>query len=372
MEKIFMKNGGKLIQDMIDNAVDTGKKQVTVTGNYLIEKTILVPSDFTLTLEDCHLKLADGTFCNMITNKNTYTDLGRTLEGTQRNIVIEGKGTAILDGGTYNGLSELTSLKDGNPHISVNNTLLFTNVDNFVVRNLHVCNQRWWGLNFIYCTNGHIHDIDFLADYTRYDESGNLVPGLGWETLGGQAVAHIKNADGVDIRTGCNNILIENITGFCEDDTVAVTALAGKMEREMFIVEGVPFEIHDITIRNINACSLCAIVRLLNDSKTKLYNILVENVTDTVESFPYLERCLCGVRVGDAGRFPGLDDTHDITVRNVTTTAHHVLWCGGGITNLTAENITGFINYDEIVRKTNLVTLEENCILENFKLIKTN
>lgn len=371
MEKLFIENGGKLIQDMIDSAVAAGESQVTITGNYLIEKTILIPSDFKLTLEDCHLKLADGTFCNMITNKNAYTEIGRTLEGTDRNIIIEGKGTAILDGGTYNDLSELTCLKNGLPHICVNNTLLFANVDNFVVRNLHFRNQRWWALNFLYCTNGHIHDIDFLADYTRYDENGNLVDGLGWETLGGQAVAHIKNADGIDIRTGCNNILIENITGFCEDDTVAITGLAGSMEREMFLVKDVPFEIHDITVRNINACSLCAIVRLLNDDKTKLYNILVEDVHDTVDSFPYLERCLCGVRVGDAGRFPKLEDTHDITVRNVTTTAHHVLWCGGGITNLTAENLEGFVRYDELERKTSLVTLEQNCELKNFKLIKT-
>ena len=44
MEKLFIENGGKLIQDMIDSAVAAGENQVTITGNYLIEKTILIPS----------------------------------------------------------------------------------------------------------------------------------------------------------------------------------------------------------------------------------------------------------------------------------------------------------------------------------------
>ena len=47
-------------------------------------------------------------------------------------------GRVILDGGEYNGLSEKNSLKDGNPHISVNNLILFTNVDGFTIRGLHL------------------------------------------------------------------------------------------------------------------------------------------------------------------------------------------------------------------------------------------
>ena len=55
-----------------------------------------------------------------------------------------------------------------------------------------------------------------------YDENGNLYHGL---KRGHYNDILIKNADGVDIRQGCHHILIENLTGFVEDDCVACTAL---------------------------------------------------------------------------------------------------------------------------------------------------
>jgi len=142
---------GRTIRTMIDIAVADGTRQAVVTGDYLIDETILLPSDFTLILDNCHLTMAPGTFCNMFRNEHSGTDTGRTPAGTDRNIRILGRGRAILDGGEYNGLSERTSSKDGNPHISVNNLLLFTNVDGFTVEGIHCRNQRWWALNFIYC-----------------------------------------------------------------------------------------------------------------------------------------------------------------------------------------------------------------------------
>ena len=46
----FIKNGGAAIQRLIDEACESGLRAVTVTGLYEIEQTILIPSDFTLTL----------------------------------------------------------------------------------------------------------------------------------------------------------------------------------------------------------------------------------------------------------------------------------------------------------------------------------
>ena len=120
----FTKNGGAAIQAMIDAACENGSRQAHITGNYEIEKTILIPSDFTLILENCHLVMADDTFCNMFRNVRAGTDAGKTAEGGDRNIIIEGRGRVILDGGNYNGLSERNSEKDGRPHITVNNILL--------------------------------------------------------------------------------------------------------------------------------------------------------------------------------------------------------------------------------------------------------
>lgn len=102
-----------------------------------------IPSDFTLILADCHLRMADGVYSNMFVNQNHDTELGGTLEGTDHNIAILGKGRAILDGGNYNGLSEKTHSKEGRPHVTKNCLVLFSNVDGVTVRNIACHNQRY-------------------------------------------------------------------------------------------------------------------------------------------------------------------------------------------------------------------------------------
>ena len=262
----MLKNGAVHIRQLINAAIAVGTRACTVTGDWEIEDTILIPSDFTLRLRDCHLTMADGTFCNMFRNESCGT--GRC----DRNIVIEGSGRVILDGGTYNGLSEKTSQRDGNPHISVNNILLFVNVENFRLTGLHVRNQRWWALNFLFCRRGLLRDLDFCSDDTWIDEDGNSHRGLEKSNYNG---VKIKNSDGIDLRAGCRDILIENITGFTEDDTVALTGLWGTME-QMYAVDGMSTDICNVTIRDVRSSAYCANIRMLNQSGIKLYNILID------------------------------------------------------------------------------------------------
>ena len=124
--KEFIRGGAAYIQNLIDEAKRNGIREVTVSGNYEIDKEVRLPSDTTLILKDCHLRLADGSYTNIFVNEHHGTEVGKTLAGTDRDIRILGIGEAILDGGEYNGLSERNSLKDGMPHISHNNLLLFT------------------------------------------------------------------------------------------------------------------------------------------------------------------------------------------------------------------------------------------------------
>lgn len=343
MEVTFQKNGGKYIQKLIDEAVAQGKQQVVVSGNYEIEETVLLPSDFTLVLDDCHLVMADNTFCNMFNNVSCKKESARKASGADHNIKIEGRGRAILDGGNYNGLSERNSGKDGRPHISVNNLVLFANVDGFRISGLHVRNQRWWALNFIFCRNGYIGNIDSLSDYTWVDENGNRVEGLRRDDY---EPVYIKNSDGVDIRSGCHDIIIENITGFTEDDTVALTGLRGKMEIAYGVEDLCP-DIYNIIVRNINSAAYCSNVRLLNQGGIKLYNILVDGVYDASANSKYMDRGGNGVRVGDVhmygSRHSTPDETFNITIRNVASRATHAaVNLAGAITNLTLDNISTF------------------------------
>ena len=280
MKPYFQKNGAGHIREMINDAVAVGTRACTVTGNWEMEDTVLIPSDFTLRLCDCHLIMADNTFCNMFRNESAGT--GKC----DRDIVIEGSGRVILDGGTYNGLSEKTSGKDGNPHISVNNILLFVNVEGFKITGLHVRNQRWWALNFLYCRRGLLRDLDFCSDDVWIDAIGNTHHGLRRDKY---AAVRVKNSDGIDLRAGCRDILIENITGFTEDDTVALTGLWGTMEQRYY-VQDMPTDICNVTIRNVNSAAYCSNVRLLNQSGIKLYNILIDGVMDASLGSEHMDR----------------------------------------------------------------------------------
>ena len=124
-----------------------------------VETAILLPSDIHIILDNCYIRQADATFDNVFRNENMYTDGFATASKEQRNIVISGVGNAVIDGGEPNGLTEKTSLKDGNPHIVWNNTILLHNVDGFAIENIKIINQRWWAIDLIYATNGRIDNI---------------------------------------------------------------------------------------------------------------------------------------------------------------------------------------------------------------------
>ena len=133
-EKIFLKNGYEYITEKIAQAVKNGSREAIISGYFEINEAVQLPSDFTLVLDSCHLRMADGCYSQMFVNENYGTELGKTPAGTNRNINIIGRGEAILDGGKYNGLSEKTSGKDGRPHVSKNNLILFFNNFHFPFR----------------------------------------------------------------------------------------------------------------------------------------------------------------------------------------------------------------------------------------------
>ncbi len=335
-------NTNKTITELIEKAVADGTRTATLIGEYEISEAVRLPSDFTLYLNDCHLTLADGVYSNIFVNENYDTEIGRTEAGTDRNIKLIGNGNAILDGGNYNGLGEKNAGKDGRPPIWKNNTLLFANVDGFEVRGIEFHNQRWWALNFIYCRNGVIADIVSKACDLRVDEDGNFHHGL---LHSDYKSTYLKNADCIDIRCGCHDILIENISGFTEDDTVALTAIPGRMI-DTFGVRGGCDDIYNITVRNVRAAAFCSIVRMLNQGGPKLHDILIDGVYDTSAECPHLDRGIYAVRIGDTRMYgdtqPTEDDTYNITVKNVRGRGDYAVCLAGMMKNVTLENIEAF------------------------------
>lgn len=345
------------IQAAVADAVRCGTRKVIVPpynkvrgeNRWVIEKAVELPSDITLIIDNAYLVQADGIFDNMFVNENLRKPEGRRLSGTQQNIRIEGIGNAVLDGGRYNGLHEHVSEKDGFPHISRNNTILFSGVDGFTVKNLRIKNQRWWALCFLFCRNGHLANIDFAADFTFVHPDGvrREFPPEGDYAVKYNSI-YVKNADGIDLRSGCHNILIENITGYTEDDSIALTALAGRTEELYRVEDETDTDIHNVIIRDIRTKTICSNVRLLNQSGKKLYNILIDGVFDAPHDEPYasvLSSMNAGftVRIGDRYLYGSCqstpDETRGITVRNVVLRTPTAFSVCGGLSDSTIENI---------------------------------
>ncbi len=337
----FNPNGYEYITNLIKTAVFNKENVATVKGKWIIDQAIRIPSNFTLILDGCHLVLANKCYSNVFVNKNHDTEIGKTIKGRDINIKIKGINNPIIDGGNYNGLSEKNHNRDGLPPIWKNNLILFTNVENFTISDINFRNQRWWATNFVYCSNGTLKNLDFCACDIGIDSKGNEYHGLDIDKYN---EVLIKNADGIDLRQGCHDILIENITGFTEDDTIALTGLLGKLEKT-HAVEGLCSDICNVKIKNVRSTAFCTIVRLLNQSGVKLHDIEIEDVYDTSKNSPHVVGGgLYSVRVGDnhlyGTRHSTPDETYNISIKNIVGNGRYVLSLAGATKNLTYENLS--------------------------------
>ncbi len=302
------------IQNAIDAAIADGVRVVRIPKKNLrtgedrwnICRAILLPSDITVYLDDCHLILADGIYDNLFRNANMYTETAKKPEGRQHGIQIIGTGKAILDGGKGNDLRETNSEQDGRPNIRFNNLLLFQNVCDIVLENLECRNMRWWGLHFVGCRSAQIRRLHFW--------NGQRIP----------------NQDGIDLRIGCSDFVIEEITGRTGDDVVALTALPLCSDKD-YLPEGIAPDIHDITIRNIHANTQQTMVALRNCDGAKIYNVTIEDIRDTGDG--YEPGAI--VRVGENNYYqnrPGImGELYNIRIRGLTSHQGGTVTLGGAL-----------------------------------------
>lgn len=336
---VLRADDSETIADLVEKAcrpdggrkVTIGRNPNSADGTWTITRPVVLPSNFTLELDGAHLVLGTGTFCNMF-----------RADGVT-NVTLIGRNGAVADGGVYNGLHEKNAGKEGRPPITVNNTLLFTRVKHFRVEGIRFVKQRWWALNFIACSHGVIRKLDFLSDHTSIDENGRLL-----DTVSGSAYHQVvvKNSDGVDLRAGCHDILVEDITGFTEDDTVALTCLTGGFESQ-FLGPDEPYEISNVTVRNVRAAAMCSLVRLLAQGGGRIRRVLVDGVEDVSVDGRYMRgRGGLGVNIGDAHLYLAPqcrpEDMDEIVVRNVRSRARYGVRIRGGAGRVNVSNVVGF------------------------------
>jgi hypothetical protein len=314
----------------IERAVQSGERSVEIPrlnakrGQpvWLLDRAILVPSDFTLTLRDGLVRLAPGVQDNLIRNA------GATAwpAVTNANIRVLGVGNAVLSGGTEAHFDPPGD-RSGWRTIGV----LLCGVRGFTVEGLTLEETQAWAVSVENgCCDGRIANLTF--------KNTNKYP----------------NQDGVDVRKGCHDILIENITGETGDDAVALTGLrndgakANPGVRGMQVGGNAPQpndDIYNITVRSVRAKVAGGhhIVRLLNQDGIKLYNIFISDVLDA--SGPNDPRVQAGVKIGDLRYWSmspcQLGDTYNVFVDDVLTRGLTAVKIQGPLKNAVLRNIVG-------------------------------
>ena len=335
----FTGTDSERIAKAVAAACEKGDRTVCVSAKpdgaaWLIDRAILLPSDFTLELDGCLVQLAPGTRDNLIRNAGAVEQDKVTPNS---NIVIRGRNGATLCGGTDNHYAPNIS-GDRNGYTTIG--ILLCAVDGFAIENLTLRETQAWGVSVENgCVNGRIAGL-------RFEDTNKM-----------------RNQDGVDIRKGCHDIVIEDITGVCGDDVVALTALrstkprpAGK--RSMQIGGNFPTDhddVYNVTIRNVRA--RCAgghgVIRFLCQDGIKMHHIALSNVVDTTDVAQGHPPAQATLRIGDVNYWSMCraqnGDMHHITVDGVEAKGRLGVWIKGALADSELRNITvpeGVRKYD--------------------------
>lgn len=291
----------RVIQMMINEARFSGKNEVVIpsvnprdgSDTWVITKTIKLPSNMTLYINDCTLWADESLVGHIITNETSWS-VDVTAADEQKNIHIIGLGDATLHGGNGNGLTSSNISMTGHSMQQVVG-LMLRNVNGFSIQNVREVETRFWGMAMMWCRNGEIRGIDV--------QDSRLVP----------------EQDGIDLRCGCNNVIYDDITGISGDDSVALNAY----QTYSLEVPGKDNDIYNVKISNVNTrlVDLRMQVRLGVAEGCKIYNVDIDGVRDAHLDFGGLW-ATASVRVGDDKYWktvaPVAGDITDITVKNVT------------------------------------------------------
>lgn len=315
---------------------------------WLLDSAILVPGDTTLILQGCHLKLSDRCRDNFIRSANC--GLGVADIETIKNVHIRGVGNVLLEGADHPRATGDAAKTIGNPAYGTdagnkaesqtgdwrNIGILLAHVEHFSIENLTIKDSHAWAISLERCAHGRLRDLKFKSQ--------------GFRMIDGTR-ERIPNQDGIDLRLGCHDILIENISGYTGDDLIALTAIprtdapAGSTNSTMVSNSSDRGEgkddIRHVMVRNVRGYCRGGhhIIRLLNTSGIRMHDILIDGLIDTSpEGF----QCRAAVKIGDhayGGGVAPVGDTSRIIVTNLSSRAKHTILVGGSLCDSVISNI---------------------------------
>lgn len=252
------------------------------TNTWIITESIILPSDTTLFLNNCKLKLADGVFDTIIRNEGIIVDknnpngvASELRHDSNIKIIGSGIGSSFIEGPDLpftaphpiNGGTAIPWVGDFYGWRTI--SILLANCSGYEIGGFSISKTTCWAISQEHgCENMHIHDIKFNTK--------------------------VKNGDGIDFRKGCSNGLVENIYGACSDDVIACTALLGHnnfpqgnyvfpLQVGGNIESPLGNDINNIQIRNIKASSKCHVIICLTAGGAKVYNISATDIEDNME-----------------------------------------------------------------------------------------
>ena len=290
---------------------------------WIIDRAILIPENTTIVLRNCTIKLSDRCRDNFFRSANC--GLGIADPAPIRNIHIRGEGECRLIGADHPRACgdstktlvcpcpylpedicaiapwvpedrrspekldfwDMHAYSYGTDALDPNEShdgdwrgigILLANAERFSISNLRIIESHGWGISLECCAYGRVEKIDFDARMNR------LIDGMRH---------NMENQDGINLRNGCHDIIVTDITGHTGDDVVALTTIVRDSEAyrpggSLHTNHVMPNDwsvrspdIHDVIIRNVSGCSqLCWIVRLL-PCNTRIWNVVVDGIIDT-------------------------------------------------------------------------------------------
>ena len=342
---------------------------------WLLERAVLLPSNITFLLQNCTVRLSDTCRDNFFRTANC--GMGIASPAPTFDITLRGEGKCVLRGAdhprstgdstktlhkpcpysdedliryadwltdeerrtgkigfwtkhdhTYGTDAEKENESQNGDWRNIG--VLFANCRGFAVEGLTIEDAHGWAISLEACAEGTVSRIRFDAHMSK------MIDGTRH---------NIENQDGLDLRRGCHDIMISDITGHTGDDVVALTAIAGKphpggapkqTEVMPFDTDHGDTDIHDIIIRGVSAkTQLCYIVRLLA-AGTHIYNVIIDGVIDGSAQPDHGATLLFGD--GDGYGKELTDGIRRVTVSNVI--------CGGsaGVCVNTPLNDCAFTN----------------------------
>lgn len=295
--------------DRIDAAIREARKTSGVvvipalnangSGIWKIDRTILLPSDITVMLDNCTIQLSDSCRDNMFRSDNV--GIGMTSPVWNKNIHIIGIGEVYLKGAenpraTGDGARQLTldpetEIKKGNWRVSYgsdaakpsqkqtgdwrNIMILIAKVDNFSLKNVRIRNSHAWAVSFERTHNVELSDINIHNPEEI--------------TIGGRKVK-VFNKDGIDLRQGCKNFRINNASGFTGDDFIALSSLDvrgalhnsnGNINSTMVTTSrwnGPEDDTEQIFITNINCESICRGIAIRASDSAGIHHVYIQGL----------------------------------------------------------------------------------------------